>query len=54
MINKDAVGPVFDRIRSEDVVQLARQMIAIPSPNFEEGRLTDFMVERLRKVLASK
>jgi hypothetical protein len=52
MINKDAVGPVFDRIRSEDVVQLARQMIAIPSPNFE-GRLTDFMVERMR-VLASK
>jgi len=50
MINKDAVGPVFDRIRSEDVVQLARQMIAIPSPNFEEGRLTDFMVERMRSL----
>ena len=50
MINKDAVGPVFDRIRSEDVVQLARQMIAIPSPNFEEGRLTEFMVERMRSL----
>ena len=50
MINKDAVGPVFDRIRSEEVVQLARQMIAIPSPNFEEGRLTDFMVERMRSL----
>ena len=31
-------------------MQLARQMIAIPSPNFEEKSATDFMVERMRSL----
>lgn len=41
---------VVDHIRAEDIVNLARQMIAIPSPNFEAGKLTDLVADRMREL----
>jgi acetylornithine deacetylase/succinyl-diaminopimelate desuccinylase-like protein len=50
MVDEAAVKRVVGLIRQDDIVKLTREMIAIPSPNFEEGKLTDFMVERMREL----
>lgn len=41
---------VLAEIRDQDLVDLAREMIAIPSPNFEEGRVADFLAERMAAI----
>ncbi len=38
---------VFAGIADDALVKLARDMIAIPSPNFEEGAVADFLAERM-------
>lgn len=48
MIERRAINRVFAHIRSEDIANLARRLIAIPSPNFAEGEAADFMAERMR------
>jgi len=48
MIEKEQIVRVLNSIRSDDVVSLLRTMIAIPSRTFEEGKLADFMAERMR------
>lgn len=50
MYDEAVAKRVMDHIQPDDVVKLARQMIAIPSPNFEEGKITDFMIERMREL----
>jgi acetylornithine deacetylase/succinyl-diaminopimelate desuccinylase-like protein len=41
---------VFSRIGDAALVELARTMIAIPSPNFEEGAVADFLAERMSAI----
>ncbi len=38
---------VFSEISQDALVGLARRMIAIPSPNFEEGEVADFLAEHM-------
>lgn len=44
---RETVDAVFARIGDDALVSLAREMIAIPSPNFEEGAVADFLAERM-------
>ncbi|MFN0162027.1 MAG: M20 family metallopeptidase [Burkholderiales bacterium] len=39
---------VFGEISNDALVSLARRMIAIPSPNFEEGEVADFLAEHMQ------
>ncbi|MGH8676063.1 MAG: M20 family metallopeptidase [Burkholderiales bacterium] len=50
MKQAEAVGKVFVEIREESLVELARAMIAIPSPNFEEGAVADFLATRMSAI----
>ena len=49
-VPSESLKQVFDRIRDDDLVDLARGMIAIPSPNFEEGAVADFLAERMTAI----
>ena len=37
----------YAAISDQALVDLTRQLIAIPSPNFEEGAVADFIGERM-------
>lgn len=50
MTRDETSRTVFAAIHTDDLVTLARQMIAIPSPNFEEGAVADFLAERMAAV----
>lgn len=50
MMQAEAAAKVFAAIGDEALVDLARRMIAIPSPNFEEGAVADFLAERMRAI----
>lgn len=50
MKQSEAVGKVFAEIRDASLVELAREMIAIPSPNFEEGAVADFLAARMSAI----
>lgn len=39
---------IFGEITQDALVGLARRMIAIPSPNFEEGEVADFLAEHMK------
>ena len=41
---------LFGAIRDDALVDLTRTMIAIPSPNFEEGAVADFLAERMTAI----
>lgn len=47
MRQSEAVQRVFAEIGDDALVSLTRAMIAIPSPNFEEGAVADFLAERM-------
>ncbi|OWT60054.1 hypothetical protein CEY11_10270 [Candidimonas nitroreducens] len=47
MENKDLVEKVYSEIHDSEIVDLARRMIAIPSPNFGEGEIADFMFKKM-------
>jgi len=49
-VPSESLKQVFDRILDDDLVELARSMIAIPSPNFEEGAVADFLAERMTAI----
>jgi acetylornithine deacetylase/succinyl-diaminopimelate desuccinylase-like protein len=50
MIADAAVRRAFDGISDDALVKLARDMIRIPSPNFAEGAVADFLAERMRSL----
>ena len=39
----------YAAISDQALVELTRQLIAIPSPNFEEGPVADFIAERMAR-----
>ena len=50
VISNDNLKKAFAGIRDDAIVDLARAMIRIPSPNFGEGAVADFLAERMRKI----
>lgn len=50
MVSKENVKKVFAEIRDVELVDLTRAMIRIPSPNFGEGAVADFLAERMKKL----
>jgi acetylornithine deacetylase len=50
MKSSEHVNRIFAEIRDDQLVSLAREMIRIPSPNFGEGAVADFLAERMRKL----
>jgi acetylornithine deacetylase/succinyl-diaminopimelate desuccinylase-like protein len=50
MLKNEAVKKSFAGISDEALVKLARDMIRIPSPNFAEGAVADFLAERMSKI----
>jgi acetylornithine deacetylase len=44
----DMSRKIFSMIESDALVRLTRQMIAIPSPNFEEAAIADFLAEKMQ------
>ncbi len=50
MKSSEQVNRIFSEIRDDDLVSLARAMIRIPSPNFGEGAVADFLAERMSKL----
>jgi acetylornithine deacetylase len=50
MKSNDNLKKAFDSIHDEALVDLARTMIRIPSPNFAEGAVADFLAQRMKTV----
>src|SRR5690606_3180724 len=46
----DSIRTVFAAIDDAALVDLTRALIAIPSPNFEEGAVADFLAERMQSI----
>src|SRR5690349_16185075 len=44
-----SMDKTYAAISDQALVDLTRQMIAIPSPNFEEGAVADFIAERMKR-----
>jgi acetylornithine deacetylase len=44
-----SIEKAYAAIGDQALVELTRQMIAIPSPNFEEGAVADFIAERMAR-----
>lgn len=47
---KENLNQLFAAIRDDALVKLTRDMIRIPSPNFAEGAVADFLAERMKGI----
>ncbi len=48
MQNPEIMKKIFSEIDDKEIVDLAREMIAIPSPNFGEGDVADFLFQKMQ------
>jgi acetylornithine deacetylase len=46
-VAKQLLERIVGAVRDEDLIALARRIIAIPSPTFEEGQVADFLAEHM-------